>query len=42
VLLSWHNVAYFEGLMAHMRAAIVEGRFEAFRRDFRALQVGAA
>ena len=31
VLLSWHNVAFFEGLMAKMRAAIAAGSFEAFR-----------
>jgi queuine tRNA-ribosyltransferase len=36
VLLSWHNVAFFETLTAHMRAAIEEGRFEAFRRSFAA------
>jgi queuine tRNA-ribosyltransferase len=36
VLLSWHNVAFFETLMARMRAAIAEGRMEAFRREFRA------
>ncbi|HEY2706496.1 MAG TPA: tRNA guanosine(34) transglycosylase Tgt [Caulobacteraceae bacterium] len=36
VLLSWHNVAFFEALMARLRTAIVEGRLEAFRRDFRA------
>ena len=36
VLLSWHNVAFFETLMARMRAAIVAGRMEAFRRDFKA------
>jgi len=34
VLLSWHNIAFFQALMAAMRAAIAEGRFEAFRRDF--------
>jgi queuine tRNA-ribosyltransferase len=38
VLLSWHNVAFFETLMARMRAAIAEGRLEAFRRAFRARQ----
>jgi queuine tRNA-ribosyltransferase len=38
VLLSWHNVAFFEALMAAMRAAIAEGRFEAFRRAFHARQ----
>ena len=36
VLLSWHNLAFFQSLMAGMRAAIAEGRFEAFRRDFHA------
>jgi queuine tRNA-ribosyltransferase len=35
VLLSWHNVAFFQALMATMRAAIGEGRFEAFRREFK-------
>jgi queuine tRNA-ribosyltransferase len=39
VLLSWHNLAFFQGLMAAMRAAIAESRFEAFRREFAAAQV---
>ena len=39
VLLSWHNVAHFEALTAAMRAAIAEGRFEVFRRDFHARQM---
>jgi len=34
MILSWHNVAYYEDLMARMRAAISEGRFEAFRTEF--------
>ena len=34
VLLSWHNLAFFQALMGRMRVAIAEGRFEAFRRDF--------
>jgi queuine tRNA-ribosyltransferase len=38
VLLSWHNIAFFETLVGAMRAAIQEGRLEAFRRDFRARQ----
>jgi queuine tRNA-ribosyltransferase len=42
VLLSWHNIAFFQTLMAGMRAAIAEGRFEAFRRDFRTRQRSAA
>ncbi len=36
VLLSWHNLAFFQALMSAMRAAIAEGRFEAFRKDFHA------
>ena len=40
VLLSWHNVAFFEALTAAMRAAIAEGRFEAFRKGFHARQNG--
>ena len=38
VLLSWHNLAFFQTLMARMRTAIAEGRFEAFRRDFASAQ----
>jgi len=38
VLLSWHNLAFFQTLMAALRAAIAEGRIEAFRRDFIARQ----
>jgi queuine tRNA-ribosyltransferase len=38
IMLSWHNTAFFQALMAAMRAAIAEGRFEAFRRDFHARQ----
>ena len=38
VLLSWHNVAFFQALMQAMRAAIAEGRFEAFRQGFHARQ----
>ncbi|MGP1274959.1 MAG: tRNA guanosine(34) transglycosylase Tgt [Caulobacterales bacterium] len=34
MLLSWHNVAYYENLMARMRAAIAAGEFEAFRAGF--------
>jgi queuine tRNA-ribosyltransferase len=33
MLLSWHNVAFFQALMAGARAAIAEGRFDAWRRD---------
>ena len=42
VLLSWHNIAAFQALMADMRAAIAEGRFEAFRSAFHADQAAAA
>jgi queuine tRNA-ribosyltransferase len=35
VLLSWHNIAFFQTLTAAMRDAIATGRFEAFRKDFR-------
>jgi queuine tRNA-ribosyltransferase len=38
VLLSWHNLAFFQQLMAALRAAIAEGRLESFRRDFAARQ----
>jgi queuine tRNA-ribosyltransferase len=41
VLLSWHNLAFFQRLMAEMRAAIAEGRLDAFRADFRARQRAA-
>ena len=39
VLLSWHNIAFYQALTAAMRAAISEGRFEQFRRDFHARHV---
>jgi len=39
VLLSWHNLAFFQQLMSALRAAISEGRLEAFRRDVAARQV---
>jgi queuine tRNA-ribosyltransferase len=38
VLLSWHNLGFFQRLMAEMRAAIAEGRLAAFRDAFRARQ----
>jgi queuine tRNA-ribosyltransferase len=38
VLLSWHNIAHFQALMAAMRASIRAGTFEAFRKDFHARQ----
>jgi queuine tRNA-ribosyltransferase len=39
VLLSWHNLAFFQDLMAALRAAIAEGRLDAFRQEFAARQV---
>lgn len=35
MLLSWHNIAYYEYLMARMRAAIEAGEFDRFAADFR-------
>jgi queuine tRNA-ribosyltransferase len=35
MLVSWINVHYYQTLMAGMRAAIAEGRFEAFRAAFK-------
>jgi len=32
ILLSWHNVAYYQGLMMRIRAAIADGSFIAFRQ----------
>lgn len=40
VLLTWHNLAYYQDLMRDMREAISEGRMEAFARDFQAAQEG--
>ncbi|MEM9726480.1 MAG: tRNA guanosine(34) transglycosylase Tgt [Pseudomonadota bacterium] len=34
MLLTWHNLHYYQELMAGMRAAIAEGRLEAFAADF--------
>jgi queuine tRNA-ribosyltransferase len=34
VLLSWHNLAFFQSVMQQARAAIAEGTFERFRRGF--------
>jgi queuine tRNA-ribosyltransferase len=42
VLLSWHNIAFFQTLMAGLRAAVAEGRLEAFRRDFKARLVSGS
>ncbi len=34
MLLTWHNLHYYQDLMAAMREAIEEGRFAAFQADF--------
>jgi len=36
MILSWANVAYYQGLMAGMRDAIAEGRFDVFRAAVKA------
>ena len=38
VLLSWHNIAFFQALTQAMRDAISDGRFEPFRKDFKSRQ----
>ncbi|MDO9338047.1 MAG: tRNA guanosine(34) transglycosylase Tgt [Caulobacter sp.] len=38
VLLSWHNIAFFQTLTTTLRSAIAEGRLEQFRREFAARQ----
>jgi queuine tRNA-ribosyltransferase len=39
VLLSWHNLAFFQHLMIGLRNAIAEGELEAFRQAFAARQL---
>jgi queuine tRNA-ribosyltransferase len=41
VLLSWHNVAYYQMLMARIRSAIESGRLQDFRAAFAERQRGA-
>lgn len=36
MVLSWHNTAFFQALMAEIRMAILEGRFQALRADLSA------
>ena len=38
VLLSWHNIAFFQALTQAMRDAISQGRFEQFRKAFKSRQ----
>ncbi|HOP20896.1 MAG TPA: tRNA guanosine(34) transglycosylase Tgt, partial [Amphiplicatus sp.] len=35
MLLTWHNLAFYQQLMAGMRAAIAEGKFADFVARFR-------
>ncbi len=42
MLLTWHNLHYYQELMAGMRAAIAEGRFDAWEAEFHARRAGAA
>jgi queuine tRNA-ribosyltransferase len=36
MLLTWHNLHYYQDLMAGLRGAIAEGRLAAFVADFHA------
>ncbi|APE43210.1 tRNA guanosine(34) transglycosylase Tgt [Sulfitobacter alexandrii] len=36
MLLTWHNLHYYQDIMAGMRAAVAEGRFAAWQADFHA------
>ncbi len=38
MLLTWHNLHYYQDLMAGLRAAIAAGTLDAFARDFHALR----
>ncbi len=38
VLLTWHNLAYYQHLMAGLRAAIADGELDAFAAEFRTMQ----
>ena len=40
MLMTEHNIRYYQSLMAGMRAAIREARFEVFQRDFHARYAG--
>ncbi|MDP3495504.1 MAG: tRNA guanosine(34) transglycosylase Tgt [Hyphomonadaceae bacterium] len=42
MLLSWHNIAFFQSMMAQMRLAISERRFEAWRSEMRGRWVRSA
>ena len=38
MLLTWHNLRYFQDIMGEMRAAIAEGRFDAWEQEFHAMR----
>jgi len=38
ILLTWHNLHYFQQIMAGMRDAIAQGRFQAWEADFHAVR----
>ncbi|MFW2541770.1 tRNA guanosine(34) transglycosylase Tgt [Primorskyibacter sp. 2E107] len=40
MLLTWHNLHYFQQIMDGMRGAIAEGRFDAWEEDFHAVRAG--
>ena len=40
MLLTWHNLTFYQDLMAGLRAAIVEGRLASFAGDFRRCYAG--
>jgi queuine tRNA-ribosyltransferase len=40
MLLTWHNLAYYQDLMAGLRGAIADGRLQAFAADFRSGYAG--
>lgn len=40
MLLTWHNLTYYQGLMANLRAAISQGTLAQFSIDFEAAQQG--
>ncbi|WP_116082526.1 tRNA guanosine(34) transglycosylase Tgt [Tropicimonas sp. IMCC34011] len=40
MLLTWHNLHYFQEIMQGMREAIAAGTFEAWERDFHAVRAG--
>ena len=35
MILSWHNIAYYQDLMSRMRVAISSGEFDSFITNFR-------